>query len=47
LFKVGKEFFVAHVHIRSDGQLRADVDRLSLNLVWSADCLYYFVHPKL
>ena len=45
LFKVGDEFFVAHVRFYSDGQLRARVYRFSYDRVWRASYRYRIVVP--
>lgn len=47
LFKVGEEFFVADVHVSSDGRLEADVNRLSRDDVWYAEYHFRFVIPQL
>lgn len=46
LFKVGEEFFVAGVFVRSDG-FRASALRFSLDLVWDADFRPRVVVPQL
>lgn len=46
LFKVGDDFFVAHVRLR-DGLLGAYVDRLSHEHVWDADHRHRVVVPQL
>lgn len=46
LFKVDSEFFVAIVHVLSDG-LNVHVRRLSLGHVWIAECRYRLVFPQL
>lgn len=47
LFKVSDEFFVAHVYVRSDGQLGADVYRFSRERVWGAEYGHRLVLPQL
>jgi hypothetical protein len=47
LFKVGNEFFVAHVCVYSDGQLNAYVYRFSHVDVWGAGVRIRFVVPQL
>ncbi len=47
LFKVGDEFFVAHVVVDSDGSLDAYVHRFSLDSVWDAEYRDRFVVPQL
>ena len=46
LFKVGEEFFVAHVYVYSDG-LSVDVDRFEHRHVWRAEHLRRMVVPQL
>lgn len=46
LFKVGNEFFVARVRVRSDG-LSGDADRFSDDGVWDAVCRHRVVVPQL
>ncbi len=46
LFKVGDEFFVAHVRVFSDG-LKVFVYRFSYDYVWNADDRYRVVVPQL
>lgn len=46
LFKVGEEFFVAHVFRIDDGQLKAYVYQLSCGRVWDAVNRIRFVIPQ-
>jgi len=47
LFKVGDEFFVALVRVRSDGSLGALVSRFSRGIVWGAENRRRVVAPQL
>ena len=47
LFKVGEEFFVAHVFFGDAGQLEVSVRRLSYGYVWRAEFRPRIVVPKL
>ena len=47
LFKVGNKFFVAYVHVHSDGGLHVYVDRFSNDNVWYAEDRHRFAVPQL
>lgn len=47
LFKVGEDFFVASVRVRSDGSLEASVGRFSYDYVWGAGDRLRVVVPQL
>lgn len=46
-FKLGTEFFVAHVHAHSDGSLSVHMDRLEYSSVWNAGFRPRLVVPQL